>query len=78
MIRRLWTATAQNEKGKQIQISEVYPGIPSREELAGRLVIEAQKEWALVQSGRRGAGREERLGELGFRITSITDADPEG
>lgn len=76
MAARLWTITAENDAGKQIHFADVYPETPTREDLAERLVIEAQKHWALIQSGRSGAGREERLAELGFRITSIADTDP--
>jgi len=78
MADRLWTITAENAAGKQIDFSDVYPEPPTREDLAFRLVIEAQKEWATILDGQRGASREERLAELGFKITSVTDADPVG
>jgi hypothetical protein len=79
MAGRLWTITAENDVGKQIHFADVYPETPTREDLAGRLVIEAQKEWETIQSGDRQANREQRLRELGFHITAITESDaPDG
>lgn len=75
-MARLWTITAENAAGKQISFADVYPERPEREDLAFRLLIEAQKEWATILDGRRGASREERLAELGFHITAITEDEP--
>lgn len=79
MRTRLWTITAQNDEGTEIYVSDIFDTEPTRDFLARRLCAMAlEKTGGLVPDGRRGAEAEERLKELGYTITSVTDADPAG
>jgi hypothetical protein len=77
MPKRLWTITAENNEGTEIYLSDLFETEPSRAGLVrGLCTIAMEKAGGSIPDGREGATAEERLAELGYRITSITDTDP--
>lgn len=76
---RLWTITAQNDEGTEIYVSAPFQSPPPRDTLVAALCGAAlEKAGGLVPDGKKGMTPEERLAELGYTVTSITDTDPAG
>lgn len=79
MPKRLWTITAENSEGTEIYLSDLFDTEPTRASLArGLCTIAMEKAGGSIPDGREGATAEERLAELGYSITSITDDEPTG
>lgn len=76
MPKRLWTIKASNSAGWEIDFSAVYSTNPPRQELVRGLLAPAQtRNDAEVPTRPRGANPEQRLAELGFIVTSLTDVE---
>lgn len=67
--------TATRADGATLEFSHFIDQEWTVEEVARRLVGQAQELQALIPDGRRGAGPVERLSEYGFAITSVEEVE---
>lgn len=70
--RSITTVTATREGFEPLVFSYYTDEALDRESVAFRLLQLAQDRHQLIPDGRRGAGREERLAEYGYVITSTS------
>ncbi|ABM32959.1 hypothetical protein QRO08_09870 [Paracidovorax citrulli] len=67
--------TAMRADGAMLEFSHPVEEEWTVEDVAQRLIEQAQRSQDLTPDGRRGATRVERLAELGFAITSVEEVE---